>query len=447
MLYGAFVVIRKLQRGAFGRYKYQEKMLKKMFLKRKKTGMNSYRPGPSGKAPDGSYRMPGPLAGTVCNDYEDAFGNRFGMIWDEARRTGSVGFSVAAPGLSMFDQQTVDQMVADWASVHHQAGLNAAIVQMAATVVATKDTGRRLPLAVQRNRQGVQDEDVPDLARSVMDEVLDIENRSIPRLEHIVTLTFSGAPVKEAGLPARSRTEVADEIATVMNSFRASLEHSSAGVCRVMLTDDLTDHFYAAYNPGQADAIDAARISGEGTGLLWEEAGPTYADEEKDYYEHSGFYTKVFQQWKPPAALFHEDSLRALLGADLGVAKKRVTILFRPQTPAASQVKAMEAIREAKFEVNQKGEKASSESKEANRRAHHTESELGQGAVLVPFSAMVAITTEDTAKFRKLAAETTGKASTGINIRIREATWTHSAAFALALGAGLVPQDFEMKGM
>ncbi|WP_144938640.1 SCO6880 family protein [Rothia kristinae] len=447
VLFGAFRVWRMTRKGAFGRYAYQEKKLKKNFLKAAKKGLTKYLPGPSSNLPDGSCRAPGPLSGTRCDDYEDSLHHTFGMLWDQHRRMGTVFFSVAAPGPQLFDQSDIDRMVSEWALFQSESGLQSSIVQVAASVVTTRDTGQRLPNALAVHRATAGDEPVPAAARETMNEVLEMENRQIPRIEHVVSLTFSGQSAPEQGLPARSREQVAEEVSTVVDGFKRVLEGASSGATRLMTSQDITDHFYAGFNPGQSDAIDRARMTDGGTGLRWEEAGPTYAEAHKDFYEHSNFFSKTFQQWRPPQALFLEDSLRTLLEPDLGIERKRVTILYRPMTPDKSQQEAMSAVLDSSFDKNQRGRKASSVSKATERKARQTEAELANGAVLVPFSLMVTITTEDPAKFPRMVAETRRKASTGVHIAIREATWTHDSAFLLALAAGLVPEDFEMRGL
>ena len=444
---GGFRCFQMLRKGSFGRYRYQEKILKKNFAQAVKKGWTRYRPGPSSEITDGSYRLPGPLAASRCDDYIDSHGNSFGMVWDPYRRTGTVFFSVAAPGNQLFDQADIDRMVSEWALFQSESGILSSIVQVAASVVTTRDTGQRLPAAVAAQRAQAKDEDVPAMARSAMDDVLAVENRSIPRIEHVVSLTFSGQASREEGLQARSREQLAEEIATVMDSFNRIIEAAASGSTQPMTAADITDHFYVAYNPKLADAVDKARMSEGATGIRWEDSGPTYAEAFKDYYEHSEFYSKTFQQWKAPAALFQEDSLRTLLEPDLGIERKRVTLLYRPMTPDRSQSTAMDILHDAEFDTNQRGRKASSVSKATQDKAARTEAELANGAVLVPFSMMVTVTTDDPDRFARISAETKRKASTGVHIGVREATYTHDSAFALGLGAGLVPADFQMKGL
>lgn len=444
VLYGAIRISMRLKKGSFGRYKWEEKKLKKLFLKAKKEGRTSYRSGPSSNLPDGSYRLPGLLAGTENVEYVDSFHNRYGLLWDTERKTGTVFLSVAAPGLQLLDQKFIDRMVAQWAAFMREAGTSANIIQVAASVVTTRDTGTRLPMAVAKHRTYAGEADVPVVARNIMDEVLDLENQALPRIEHTVSLTFSGRSLAEEGLSARTRDELADEISTVINSFMVTLRDAAAGTVRLMDSQSITDMFYSSFNPGQAESIDMARMTEEGTGIRWEEAGPTYAESEKDWYEHSNFYSKGFQMWKPPATLFFEDSLKPLLQPDFSLERKRVTIIYRPMASDKSHDIAVNTVNDALFEANQKGVKGGSISQSMIKKAKQTQEEMAYGATLVPFSMLITATTDDLSKFPRIAADIRRHGATGVNLGIREATYTHDASFALAMGAGLIPKEFKL---
>ncbi|WP_346924446.1 SCO6880 family protein [Rothia sp. (in: high G+C Gram-positive bacteria)] len=440
---GSFIMLR-LRKGYAGRYKWQEKKMKKLFLKAKKEGLTSYRPGPSGDVPDGSYRLPGLLANTDCSDYIDSFHETFGLLWDPKREVGTVFMSVAAPGLQLLDQKFVDGMVAQWSAFMRAAGTSANLIQVAASVVSTKDSGMRLPLAVAKHRTYAGDSPVPLAARQIMDEVLDLENQALPRIDHTVSLTFSARAVNSEGIAARSKDELADEVATVIKNFKETLSAAAAGTVRLMDAQSITDSFYSAYNPGQAHSIDVARMADGGTNLRWEEAGPTYAEAEKDYYEHSDYYTKSFQMWKPPATLFMEDSLRALLSPDSNLEKKRVTLIYRPLAQDKSHEIALNTVNDALYEGNQKGQKGGSRARVLVQKAEQTEMEMAHGATLVPFTMIVSATTDNPAKFPRISTDVRRAGATGVNLGLREATYTHDAAFALGLGAGIVPRDFKL---
>ncbi|WP_421084763.1 SCO6880 family protein [Rothia nasimurium] len=446
ILIAAIIIFLRLRKGAFGRYKWEEKKMMKLFKKAKAQGYTSYRPGPSSNLPDGSFRLPGLLAGTQNHQYTNSFHVPYGLIWDPERFTGTVFFSVAVPGLQLMDQEDIDRMVAQFAAFHREAGISASIIQIAAKVVTTKDSGTRLPMAVAKQRSIAGDRDIPLTARTIMDEVLEIENQELPKVEHHVSLTFSARPVVEAGLPARSKEELAEEISTIIHGFVNSISEAAGGVTNLMDSQSITDHIYVMYNPDKSMAVDQAKNTAEGTGLLWEEVGPTYHEVEKDWYEHSGYYSKSFQMWKPPAALFYEDSMKALLSPEPLAERKVVTLLYRPLSNDVSSKLALEIVDDAYWDANQKGKKGGSRSRTLKEKAERTEAEMAHGATLVPFGLVVTVTTDDPKKFPRLAAETSRKATSGINLRLREATYSHDAAFALGLGLGLTPRDFKLKG-
>lgn len=132
-----------------------------------------------------------------------------------------------------------------------------------------------------------------------------------------------------------------------------------------------------------------------------------------------------------------------LLAPDQRIAHKRVTILYRPLPPDISSQKALEVVNNAKWKVGQKKRKATSEDKNAAAKAEKTETEMGLGATLVPFSLLVTITVDDPAKFPQLTADTNRRGGSQINVRLREAEYSQDFSFALSLGAGAVPNDFK----
>lgn len=443
-LFFGYQVRSQLLKGKDGRYQWEEKMLKKLFFEAKKKGYTSYRPGPSSDLPDGSYRAPGLLAPTEMQQYQESYGKDYGFLWDPSRKTGTVFFSVSAPGLQLLDREFINSMVSQWSAYHREAGIQASILQVAAVTETTIDPGTRLPQAVEQFRSFAGDHQVPVAAREVIDQVVEIENRQKPRVEHIISMTFSARAIPNAGLPARDSHSLAEEISTVMNGFAEGLSASSSGAVTIMDAQSITDYYFTCYNPDKDTAVDQARQEPGGTGLVWENIGPTYHEAEADYYEHSKFYSKSFQMWRPPMSLFHEDSLKALLEPDSKLVKKRVTLFFRPQAPDASQKIALEAVNHAKFAKGQKGNKGGSTAEANKQKAERTENEMGMGALMVPFSMIATITTDNPEKFPNLAAELKRKGSTGIMIQLREATMSHDAAFAMGLGAGLVPNDYRL---
>lgn len=441
VVYGGYETFRRIRKGQFGRYEVEEKKMKKLFMKAKKEGKTTYRPGSVSGVGDGSFRAPGPLAGTVAKNWH--IGNQtWAMIWDAHRRTGTIWFSVATSGLQLRDQTDINHLVDEWAAFHRQAGVQGTILQIAVMTTNTTDPGRRLPLAVDRFRSHAAGRQTPEIARAVIDEVVDIENTALPRIEHIVSLTFSARADAEMGLPQRSERELAEEILTVVNGFRESLAYSSGGSVNLMTYQDVTDFMYAAYNPGEATAVEIARQSG-GTGIRWEDAGPTYHNAEKDWYEHSGYYSKTFQMWRPPAATFFEDSMTELLRSDPRMTRKCVTILYRPLRQDESAQIALEVVKNANFKKGQKGRKANSGDTSEMQKAQKTEQEMGYGAILVPFSLLVTVTTDNPERFPQFSADIMRRGNTGMNLGLREATYTHDFGFALSLGAGALPLDFK----
>ncbi|MGO2519969.1 MAG: SCO6880 family protein [Microbacterium sp.] len=424
-----------------GRTRLERAVGKHMFRKAKKKRTTTYLSGPTSQMPDGSYRAPGLLASTAMFEGSDHLGRPFAFLWDEVKRTGTVFFTAASSGMDLQDQEVIDFLVSGWGGYLHQAGTLAALEQVSVTVTSLRDTGERLPAAVAEHRSRVDAAAVPSFAREAVDEIVADVNAGTGRVDARIAVTFSGSPDADQGLDARSREELMGEVMVHLPAMVEQLELSGGGVVSYLAAQEMIDTTYVAYNPESAVAVEQARLSGVGTGLTWEEVGPVVADANRsDRYEHSGGYSQTFQVWKPPAGVFRESSLMALLKPDDISEQKRVTILYRPMTPEQSQTRVQTAVADADYETNQKGRKATGAQLASAARAKKTEAEISaSGATLIRFSFIITVTVMDPALLRRVPSMVRNAAQTGVQLSVRPSTGNEDASFAIGLGLGVVP--------
>ena len=423
-----------------GRTRLERAVGAHMFRKSKKKGASTYLSGPTSRMPDGSHRAPGLLASTEMFEGADHLGRPFAFLWDRVKKTGTVFFTAASSGLDLQDQETIDFLVSGWGGYLQQTGTLAALEQVAATVTSVRDTGERLPAAVQEQRSRVAADAVSPFAREAVDEIVDDVNASGGRVDARIAVTFSGIPNSEEGLDARSREDLMAEVMVHLPAMIEQLELSGGGVVSYLAAQEIIDATYVAYNPERAVAVEQARLSGVGTGLTWEEVGPVYAVNELDRYVHSGGISQSFQVWRAPAGVFRESSLMALMRADGLSEQKRVTILYRPLTVEQSQKRVQTAVADADYETNQKGRKATGVQLAAAARAQRTEAEVSeQGVSLVRFSFIITVTVLDPAALQRVPAMVRNAAQTGAQLSVRPSTGNEDAAFAIGLGLGIVP--------
>mgnify|MGYP001611591183 CR=1 FL=1 len=423
-----------------GRTRLERTVGNHMFRKAKKKGATEYISGPTSRMPDGTHRAPGLLASTEMFEGTDHFGRPFAFLWDSIKRTGTVFFTAAAAGRALQDQETIDYLVSGWGGYLQQSGSLASLAQVSVTVTSMRDTGERLPSAVEDARGRVERDTIPEFATAAVDDIVAAVNEGIGRVDARLAVTFSAAANADQGLDARGRADLMGEVMVHLPSMIEQLELSGGGTVSYLRAQDMIDSTYVAYNPEAAVAVERARLSGSGTGLTWAEVGPSYAKAHRDRYEHGAGFSQSYQVWRAPAGVFRENSLEAILSPDGISEQKRVTILYRPLTPEQSQKRVETAVSDASYEANQKGRKQTGQQRATMGRAQMTEEEVAaRGASLIRFSFIITVTVMEEDTLRRVPAMVRNACQTGVQLSVRNAEGNEDAAFAIGLGLGVVP--------
>ena len=66
--------------------------------------------------------------------------------------------------------------------------------------------------------------------------------------------------------------------------------------------------------------------------MAWSEAGPAFAHDLPEHYAHDGAFSMVWQMRDAPPGVFYDHSLKSLLAPHPDIARKRVTVIYRPQS-------------------------------------------------------------------------------------------------------------------
>ncbi|MEX3600919.1 SCO6880 family protein [Kocuria carniphila] len=425
-----------------GRSPVEKKIAQRMFKKAKKNGYTSYKSGPASQLPDGTYRAPGLLSNTQPIEGHTTFGEPFVMLWDPSLQTGSVFLATTSKGVGLMDQEQVDHLVDAWAAFQRDAGGVASQVQISVTTQTTADPGERLKDAVQVARTEAGASETDSFAREVINEVVEDLSQWTPRVEQWITMTFSGRASQDGSLPARSVDELVEEIASIIPGFLELASASGGGAVELMHTSDLTDLAHIAYNPHAAASVERARLTSAGTGLTWDEIGPTYHEVRETpmhHLEHSDAYSKSWQLRLPPSGTFRETGLQSLLGPDDRFMQKRVTVFYRPADPETSQKEVNAQVTNAEFAINQRNQKVTAADRLAVRKAHQASEEQTLGASMVKFSLMITVTVPSVSSLPQAEAAIRQKGSQGIQLRLRDCPRNDDSAFAMSLGLGVVP--------
>jgi len=191
-----------------------------------------------------------------------------------------------------------------------------------------------------------------------------------------------------------------------------------------------------AYDPASAVWFDQVHASGQKPQLGWNDAGPSATVTSWAGYQHDSAYSITWAMSGAPKGVVNSGVLRSLLAPAADVARKRVTILYRPIDPgtAASLVdKDLTAASAARGNKN----KPEVRMTQALRQAQQTAAEQASGAGLVEFGLLVTATTDDL-ELRDQVSHTIRNLGAASRIRLRVMYGMQDAAFAACLPLGLM---------
>src|SRR5699024_8566270 len=110
-----------------------------------------YRSGALARVPWGKHQLPGILARSVLTEHRDAYGRPFALLHYPATKHYVAVLRAEPDGMSLVDQETVDQRVAHWghwlSNLGTEPGLDAASV----TVETAPDSGSQLRREIASN--------------------------------------------------------------------------------------------------------------------------------------------------------------------------------------------------------------------------------------------------------------------------------------------------------
>lgn len=423
-------VTKKENHSLFGRI-----MLRFMQKRKEKTQQNMYIAGPTGKGtPDGATRLPGLMARSELTEQTDSFGEPFGLI----RLSGngvhnySVVMETHPDGEALIDRDEMERRVALWGAWLSQRGSDEGIRGASVTIESSPDSGLRLARLLDDNRT----EDSPEFSRNVTDQIRETFQTGAPQLVARVTVTFSGKRL-DGRAGDRGTDEMAEEIGNRLPAIRAGLAGTGAGSVRACTAQQITDFTRVAYDPTVATTVEEMQADG-GTGLLWEDAGPSFARDDFDLYRHDRAVSKSWTMWEGPSGHFTADSLKRVLNPLPGVLRKRVTLLYRPITTDKTTAIVQQEQNDALFAQSQTRNDARAMHRLA--AARKTASEEAQGAGLTRFGVVLTITSKNSEDFRRWDRQVPGMFARA-RLRVRPALANQAVTFQAGLPLGLVLPD------
>lgn len=398
------------------------------FMRAKASGANIYRSGPLSRIPYGRHLLPGLLASTEVTEHEDAWGRRFGLINYRLSRHYAVVLACEPDGFTLLDEKTVENRVGQWhhwlSSLTDEPGLQAASV----TIETAPDSGARL----RREVETLVSDDAPDFARQMYGEIAATYPAGSAQVRAWVTLVYRGDSRRR-----RNPAEVALEVGTRLPALSANLQYVGAGgVARPVDARGLCELVRTAYDPATAPLLEASRAAGETPDLSWEESGPVTHVAEWDHYVHDSGVSRTWEMTEAPRGEIYHRILGGLLEPTPDVARKRVTLMYRPFDPATAAVVVERDRDKADFRV-EGSRKSTARAKAAQRAAWKAADEEARGSALTSFNMLITATVPDKADLPDATAKIESLAGAA-RLRIRPVYGSQDSAFAGSLPLGVV---------
>lgn len=393
-------------------------------------GTNIYRSGPLGRSLWGTYQLPGVAAPTRLSEHTDSYGRPFALLYTPATASYSIVIGTEPDGASLVDQEQIDVWVADWghwlANLGDEPGIEAASV----TLETAPDSGTRLRREVDNNI----DEGGPEFAKQMLREVVSRYPAGSSTVKAYVSVTFSAA--QRPGAKRRKPDEMGHELAARLPGLTGGLQATGAGAAHPLSAQDLCETVRIAYDPAAARLIDEAHAGGDVPELTWPDVGPAAAQASWDDYRHDSAYSRTWAMTQAPRGNVQSRILARLLAPHNDIARKRVTLLYRPINAAKAAAIVEADLRAAEFRLTSTNKPAARDSISA-RQAAATASEEASGAGLVQFGMLVTATVinPDKAADARAAVDNLGAIA---RLRLRPVYGSQDSAFAAALPLGLV---------
>jgi hypothetical protein len=399
-----------------------------MFTRTK--GSNVYRSGPLGRAEWGTAQLPGLAAGSRLTEWHDSYNRPFALVQVPATSDYTVVIGTEPDGAALVDREQVDVWVAEWGMWLASLGDEPGIEAVSVTIETAPDTGTRL----RREVTSRIDPAAPTFAQSILNELVEQYPAGSATIKAYVAITFNAA----ARVNGKKRTpdEMGRELASRLPGLTQTLSATGAGATRPLSAQELCEVIRVAYDPAAARLIDDANAAGEPPELYWSEVGPTAHQANWDTYRHDSALSVTWMMSGAPRGNVPSSVLARLLAPHRDVARKRVTLLYRPIDAAKAAAIVEADVRASSFNL-QSSSKPTARTMTATRAAVATAQEEASGAGLVNFGMLVTATVTDAAHEADAKAAIDNLSATA-RLRLRVVHGSQDSAFAAALPLGLV---------
>ncbi|MGH3095084.1 MAG: SCO6880 family protein [Streptosporangiales bacterium] len=406
-------------------------------------GQHIYRAGPLSKVPGGKFLLPGLAADTNVYEGRDGLGRPFAMIHFRKVNHFSAVVQCNAQGGSLVDQQDLDTWVANWGDYMRRMGNEPSLLGIQVVVETAPDSGERLRREVASQRG----ETPARFSSAVMSAIEQTYPSGSPTIRTYVAFCYDAA--SHLGKRTRSPEEMGVLIAQRLPQLTEWLAATGAGAGRPLTHTELAETVRMAYEPAIAPFIDKARSNG-GSGLKWDQVGPKQHHATWRDYRHDGARSMTWVMGEAPRGEVFSNVLGDLLRPHPAIDRKRVSLIYRPHSPAEAAGLVESDTRAAGAGVDAARSDKSRKRAEL-RAAQRSAQEEAEGAGLTRFGLVATATvaddgTEADSDRLQLADAAMENLSAPSRIALRPAYGSQDTDFLAALPLGIIlPEHVTLK--
>lgn len=372
----------------------------------------------------GTHQLPGILARSQVYTVETGRSGTVGVVVVPQSRHYTVTLRCAPEGMDLVDQHLVDTRVAHLAGWLSALCREPGLVQAVVTVETTPDPGTALAAEVASTTV----ESAPDLAKQILQQVVTTYPAGAALVDTRVSLTYTTPP----GRGRLSHEDMCREVAARLPGLHAGLSAAGGGGVQPMTPQKLAAVLRAAYDP--AVALELARDPAAAPS--WEQAGPVAARESWDAYRHDSGVSRTWGMVEAPRGVTFSSTFARLTDPDPQLMRKRVTLVYRPYSPAEAARLVERDRRDARFNATKKARATARDLVDLGA-AEQAAQEEAAGAGVVRFTLLVTATVADPGQLDDADRIIASRAAEA-RLTLRPMYGAQAAAFAAGLPAGVV---------
>lgn len=382
-----------------------------------------------------AIRLPGMLGRTSLLEKDDPFGQPFAVVKNPlGGGLYTVVVRCVSDGPWLQDATQLNNWVAGYSRVLTTMGHEQGLVAAKAITDTGPDPGHQLASMVASLMP--TDRPVPELARNTMAEcVADYPQMNSENVTYL-ELTFRGRALNRRNKEDAILAELSRRVPGLMGQ----LGSAGGGAVSMVTRAELPAIVRVGYDPAAQPFLEQALAAQTEHHIEWADAGPVASQDFWDRFVHDSGVSVTWEMFEAPRSAITSLASSAMLRPHSDFARKRVAMIYRPQTPEKSVDVAENDANAAKFMAKQSKKQITATASLRMRATDQSREEVAAGAVMVPFSILMTATVTDPDQLVQAVSRMESEAGT-VPLRVRRSYGSQAAAFAATLPVGFVPWE------